>query len=81
MENQKRYCENLNERCVTDNKLFWKTVKLFFSDKIMTKEKIYLTENNELTKYLNEFFSSLLQNLYITRYKIGSDPFVGNTSI
>ena len=42
-----KYYENLNERCVTDNKIaFWKTVKAFLSDKIM----IFLTENDKLAK-------------------------------
>ena len=73
-----KYYENLNERCVTDNKIaFWNTVKAFLSDKIM----IFLTENDEFVKtdkqtaeYSTEFFSNLVQNC--TRYKKGSDPVV-----
>ena len=41
---------NLNERCVTNNTSFWKTVKPFLSDKVMTKDKINLIENDELVK-------------------------------
>ena len=66
-ENQKRYNDNLNERCVTNNKLFWKTITPFLSDKITTRDKIYLTGNNKLVKadkkrpeYLNYFLSSVL---------------------
>ena len=32
-----RYCENLNKKSVVDNKLFWKTVKPFLSDKVAGK--------------------------------------------
>ena len=48
---------------VTDNKTFWKTVKPFLSHKITTKEKITLTEENEIfsndedtAHVLNTFF-------------------------
>ena len=58
-----RYYENLNEKSVIDNKLLWKTVKPFFSDKIEGKKKIHLTEYGELIKadleaaeILNDFF-------------------------
>ena len=39
-----RYYSNLDEKNVTDNKAFWKTVKRFLSD----KEKITLIEENEI---------------------------------
>ena len=32
------------------NKLFWKSVKHFLSDKASGKDAIYLTENNKLVK-------------------------------
>ena len=47
METKKRYYYNLNKRCVTDNKLFWKIVKPFLSDKTMTRDKNYLTKNDK----------------------------------
>ena len=31
-----------------DNKLFWKTIKPSFSDKIVTGDRIHLTENGEV---------------------------------
>lgn len=52
MENQKRCHENLNERCVTKNTSFQKTIKAFFSDKVITKGKTDLIENDELVKNL-----------------------------
>ena len=41
---KKRSYENLNEKSVTDDKLFWKTIKLFLPDKTVEKNKIHLTE-------------------------------------
>ena len=45
---KKEYFGNLNEKNVCDNKTFWKTVKLFLSDKIVSKDQITLVENNEI---------------------------------
>ena len=60
---KKRYYENLNEKFVVDNKLFWKTVKPLLSDNVAGKDEIHLIENNELVKtdletaeVLNNFF-------------------------
>ena len=47
---KKRYYENLNEKFVVDNKLFWKTVKSLLSDNVAGKDEIHLIENNELKK-------------------------------
>ena len=70
---KKRYYENLNEKSVVDNKLFWKNLKPFLPDKISGKDEIHLLENNELVKtdletaeLLNNFFSNV-QNLDISR--------------
>ena len=60
---KKRYYENLNQKSVADNKLFWKTVKPLLSDKAAGKKGIHLIENNDLVKtdlataeVLNNFF-------------------------
>ena len=65
-KNIKKKYENLVEKSVIDNKLIWKTVKPFLSDKIVVKKKIHLTENGELIKtdretaeILNYFFSTM----------------------
>ena len=42
-----QYYSNLNEKNVTDNKTFWRTVKPFLSDEITSTEKITLIEKNE----------------------------------
>ena len=49
-KSKKKYYENLDERNLMDNKLFWKTIKPSFSDKIVTRDRIHLTENGEVVK-------------------------------
>ena len=41
------YYANLNEKDLTDNKQFWRTVKPLLSDKIKSSEKITLVEQRE----------------------------------
>ena len=53
-ETKKRYYDNLNESCVTNNNFFWKTVKPFLSDKVMTRDKIYLTKNDKIIKLIKK---------------------------
>ena len=42
------YYENLDEKDITDNKIFWETVKPLLSDKSINSDKIHLNENIEL---------------------------------
>ena len=83
---KKQYYQNLNEKSIVDNKLFWKTVKPFLSEKISGMDKIDLIENNELIKndlktaeVLNIFFSNIVQSLNIARYT-SEESFVDNIS-
>ena len=39
---------NLNHKKVSDNKIFWKTVKSFFTDKGVNHNRILLVEENEI---------------------------------
>ena len=48
------YYGNLNEKDITDNKKFWKTVKPFLSDKSINSDKIHLNENGELIVSLKQ---------------------------
>ena len=73
---KKTYYENLDEKNVTDNKNFWKTVKPYLSDKSVKCDKINLNENGELlkseseiVKVFNNFFSNIVKNLKIPEYK------------
>ena len=46
-KSKKDYFSNLNEKQITDNKSFWKTVKPFLSNKVQFSERINLTDEND----------------------------------
>ena len=80
----KDYYENLDERKVSDNKLFWKTVKPSLSEKFNARERISLTENREIVKtgkgtaeVFNNFFGNIVKNLNISQYS-DFDPIIEN---
>ena len=45
---RKKYYANLDMKNITDNKLFWKTVKPFFTDKGSTRSKITLVDDQNI---------------------------------
>ena len=70
------YYGNLNEKDITDNKKFWKTVKPFLFDKSINSDKIHLNENGELinsksktAEVLNKFFWNIVKNLKTPEYE------------
>ena len=74
-KSKKKYYENLDERNLMDNKLFWKTRKSSLSDKIVTRDRIHLTENGEVVKTeletaetLNYCFENVIKKLMIPNY-------------
>ena len=74
-KSKKTYYENLDERNLIDNKLFWKTIKPSFSDKIVTRDRMHLTENGEVVKNeletaeaLNNFSGNVIKNQMIPKY-------------
>ena len=69
---RKKYYDNLNIKNVTDNKIFWKTVKPFLSDKVTNVQKINLLEEgklisqeNEITESFSNFFEKAVNSLDI----------------
>ena len=84
-KSKKDYFSKLNEKQITDNKRFWKTVKPFLSNKVQSSERINLTDENDslvtycekVAKELNSFFSSVVKNLNIPSYE-GCDPLSDN---
>ena len=81
---KKIYYENLDERKFSDNKLFWKTVKLSLSEKFNASERIRLIENGEIVKteketaeVFNKFFGNIVKNLDISQYS-DFDPIIEN---
>ena len=81
----------LNPYFVPDNKLFWKTVKPFLSDKgnyeanieLIEKEDV-LQDDSEIVEKLNELFKNAVSTLDVTensfiineKYKKFSDPVI-----
>ena len=70
------YYNKLNHKKVSDNKSFWKTVKPFFTDKGVNHDRILLVEenetisdNNEISEKLNNFFADIVKNLNIPQYE------------
>ena len=74
-KSKRGYYENLNIETVTDNKLFWKSVKPLLSDKSRIRDRINISEKGKILKTesetaesLNSFFSNIVKNLNISRY-------------
>ena len=74
---KREYYSNLDQKKICYNKTFWKFVKLMFSTKNKSKQKITLTENVEIIKtekgtgkVLNAFFSNISQSLGIQQYNV-----------
>ena len=72
---KKDYCSALDIKKLTDNKTFWKTIKPFQSDKIVSTERITLIDNGEVVPteqdtahILNTFFSNIVTNFKILDY-------------
>ena len=76
------YYENLDERKVSDKKLFWETVKPSLFEKFSARERISLIENDEIVKteketaeVFNNFFGNIVKNLNISQYS-DFDPII-----
>ena len=77
---RKSFFSNLDPSFVKDNKLFWKTVKPFFSSKGDLGPNIKLIEKNELIQNdqeianeLNTFFQDTVSNL-----NVNENPYIIN---
>ena len=77
-KSKKDYFSNLNEKQITDNKRFWKTVKPFLSNKVQSSERINLTDENDslvadygkIAAELNSFCSFVVKNLNISSFDV-----------
>ena len=74
-KSKREYYSGLDVKNITDNKTFWKIVKLFVSDKLLSTQKITLIDNNKIVKndddtarVLNTFFSNIVSDLKIPDY-------------
>ena len=73
---RKKFHSQLDIKNITENKLFWKTMKPFLSDKCTYASKISLVHNDnvisddqELDDIFNEFFEQAVDNLGIREYQ------------
>ena len=64
----KEFYNNLNIKYITENKLFWKTVKPSFTGKTLKDERTTLLENkrvvsdeSELTESFNNYFGNIVK--------------------
>ena len=83
---KKDYHNSLNKKYGSE-KTFWKTVKPFLSNKIVSKEQILLVESDEIiseeskiAESLNSFFLNIVKNLKIPGYKPHNNFLFGNVS-
>ena len=85
LENPKSYITViLMKKKVADNKALRKTIKPFLSDKIVSRQKLTLIEEDEnvesninTSQILNTFFSNIVSNLKIAEY-VNCDPISDN---
>ena len=66
-KSERSYYSNLDENKFIDNKIFWKFIKPFLSDKFVSREKLILIEEDEIVEsdvntaqILNSFFSNIV---------------------
>ena len=66
---KKEYYEKINPSDISDNKRFWKIVKPFFSEKVLTTDGITLVEDKDIydddakvAEIFNIFFSNAVNN-------------------
>ena len=77
-KSKKDYFTSLNEKRITENKYFWKTVKSFLLYKVQSSERIKLAEaddplitnEKEFAMKLNDLFSNALINLKYSNLRI-----------
>ena len=73
-QNKKSYYARLDRKTVSDNKKFWKTVKLLFSNKIQSASCITLLENDvvesdegKVAEIMNNYIVNITETLGISR--------------
>ena len=84
---RKKFYSQLDIKNITDNKLFWKTMKPFLSEKCTYASKISLVYNDnvisddqELKKTFNDFFEHAVDHLGIKEYQSGHNIDINSIS-
>ena len=72
---KKKYFANISMISIPDNKMFWKTVKPLFSDKISHKETINLAVNDTILSdgqvvpdIFNDYFNNIVKNVFTVTF-------------
>ena len=85
---KKKYYNDIDLKLLTENKLFWKTIKPMFSDKHNICRKITLIDNDEIisndvivAETMNDFFSNAVAELDIKGYDTDFSPNIVNDNI
>ena len=85
---KKFFYNNLDTKSITDNKMFWKNVKHLFSEKHFSSNKIILVEDDkiiseeaEVAKIFNEFFSKAVEELDIKGFSTDNFTYDPETCI
>ena len=76
---KKQYHGSLSVKSLMDNQTFWKTIKPYFSDKGSNSRRIILLENDSIltddkniAKTMNTFFTNITKNLNLKPCKDSS---------
>ena len=88
---KKSFYKHLDEKEVSDNKVFWKNVKPFFSDKGVNSSKITLVaknsivvDKNKIANIMNNYFINITKTLNLktlNKSQIDTDKFETHISI
>ena len=85
---KKRYYNNIDLKLLTENKLFWKTIKPLFSDKHNICRKITLIDDEEIisndvnvAEVMNDYFSKAVDKLDIKGYQTDFLPNINDNNI
>ena len=66
---RKKFYSQLDIKNITDNKLFWKTMKSFLSEKYKGDNDNVVSDDQELADTFNDFFENVVYNLGIQEYQ------------
>ena len=66
---RKKFYSQLDIKNIADNKLFWKTMKSFLSEKYKVDNDNVAFDDQELADTFNDFFENAVYNLGIQEYQ------------
>ena len=76
-QTKEKYFNNINVKKVTDNKTIRKSVKPFFSNKVLNSNSIWLVEGNEIVSddgkiatNMNRYFTNITKHMNLKAKKI-----------